>query len=142
MSDATDEQVNEMRSLLLDSYNKNPIPYFKVSPLYLMKEHNIEWEFISIPGRRFTHENFPDNLIYNEEMIFSDDLFYASQHNDTTLWYFVNSSLGRLKSILSRAVNNKDKKYEHSPILSYFIEGKSPKHYQVRSCTFISFREI
>jgi hypothetical protein len=86
--------------------------------------------------------NWPDNLIYNPNLIESDDMFYEEFCSDTTLTFYVESAIGRCKSLISRATHNPEAQWEHGDIHIIDIPGECKEHYMKRTRTNLAVREM
>lgn len=89
-------------------------------------------------GLIISPENWPSNLIYNENFLKSSEMFSEKLCCDTTLFFYVRSALGRCKSLVSRAVHEPDIIWEHGPIRVLEIYGECPEPWMTSTITEVA----
>ncbi len=88
-------------------------------------------------------QRWPDNLVLNKGLIFSDDMFSETMSCDSTLIFYIRSAIGRVKSLISRATHNPHVVWEHG-LINIFDIGKIEEEntYMTRTKTVLSFKAM
>jgi|ERR1041385_57701 hypothetical protein len=122
----------------------------KFNPYELVKNYDIQF----ITGQainkeiRVNKDYWPENLIYNEQLSSLDDNveeFNEYIRSDTTLIFYIESAIGRVKSLISRATNyDPPSIIEHSDIHIFFLDDKPDDNdkpfYMTRTKTVLYLR--
>lgn len=111
------------------------------NPIDLMKKFKISIEFPD-KGLIVNEHNWPKNLVLNKKLFESDDMFYEQFSSDSTLSFYIKSSMERVMSLISRAISQPEKLWEHGYINIYEIPKVDPSPYMVRTRTNLALQEI
>lgn len=84
-------------------------------PLDIVRDNKVFFDVRDL-GLTINAENWPSNLIYNPDLLQSDDMFYEQFCSDTTLFFYIESAIRRCRSLVSRATHEQDIVWEHGPI--------------------------
>jgi hypothetical protein len=84
--------------------------------------------------------NWPKNIFYNCDLVDSDDMFYEEFCSDISPSFFVNSVLDRCRSLISRALNNKNKRIDYGPINVYKINERCRSPFMTKARVNIAIR--
>jgi hypothetical protein len=110
-------------------------------PIEIVKENNVSF-FVADLGLSITNENWPENLVYNQELKIGDETFYRTYSSDTTLYFDVMEALNVCKSLISRAIHNTSEIWEHGPIMLSEIGGDCPEPWMTRSKVEVVIRKL
>jgi len=116
-------------------------PFITWDPKEFCKKYDVGF-MIPTLELDISYTNFPENIIYDPDLQESDDMFYRSICSDTTLSFYVEHAIAMLRSLISRAVHEKDKNWEYGPITVSYIEGKCRESWMSKTITAIALREI
>lgn len=110
-------------------------------PIDIVKNNQVSFEVRDL-GLIINADNWPSNLIYNPDLLQSDDMFYEQFCSDTTLWFYIESAIHRCKSLVSRATHESDIIWEHGPIRILEIGGECPKPWMTRTRVEVAIRKM
>jgi hypothetical protein len=115
----------------------------------IIKNHiNIELKF---DGKILASKDiWPENLIYDPYLSDKDeniDQFYEYMWSDTTLTFYIESAINRVRSLISRAAfDGKNNLIKHSDVHIIFLDDKpedfDKPNWMTKTKTIIYFKEI
>jgi hypothetical protein len=116
-------------------------PFISWNPRDLIEKHKVQFH---IPDLDLIIDatNWPENLILNPELRYSEEMFYEQFCCDTTLSFYTMSAIDRVKSLISRATHNPETKWEHGLINFYAIDEECPEKWMKKSITNLALKEI
>lgn len=116
-------------------------PFISWNPQEFVERHRLQYHITDL-NLIIGEKNWPANLILNPELKYSEDMFYEQLCCDTTLAFYSDSAIGRIKSLISRAAHNQETKWEHGLINFYDIDEECSEKWMKKSITNLALKEI